>query len=75
MEVRNLVIYSNEHKCRIDGQKGTLKTINIVETLPNGKKKTVHSDIHFQSQDTKHGYKNLLRLFKMPVKDTKRRVA
>ena len=75
MEVRNLVIYSNEHKCRIDGQKGTLKTVNIVETLPNGKKKTVHSDIHFQSQDIKQGYKILLKLFKEPQKGTKRRAA
>ena len=40
MEVRNLVISYDEHKCRIGGQKGTLKAINIVETLPNGKKKT-----------------------------------
>lgn len=75
MEVRNLVIYSNEHKCRIDGQKGILKTVNIVETLPNGKQTTVHSDIHFESQNTKQGYKNLLKLFKMPIKDTKRRAA
>ncbi len=75
MEVRNLVISYDEHKCRIGGQKGTLKTVNIVETLPNGQKKTVHSDIHFESQDTKQGYKNLLNLFKMPVRDTKRRVA
>ena len=75
MEVRNLVISYDEHKCRIGGQKGTLKTVNIMETLPNGKKKTVHSDIHFESQDTKQGYKNLLKLFKMPVKDTKRRAA
>lgn len=75
MEVRNLVIYSNEYKCRIDGRKGTVKTVNIVETLPNGKKKTVHSDIRFESQDTKQGYKNLLKLFKRHQKDTKRRAA
>ena len=75
MEVLNLVISYAECKCRIGGQKGTLKTVNIVETLPNGKQKTVHSDIHFQSHGTKQGYKNLLKLFKMPVKGTKRRAA
>ena len=75
MEVRNLVISFDEHKCRIGGQKGTLKTVSIVETLPNGKQKTVHSDIRFESQDKGQGYKNLLRLFKLPVKDTKRRTA
>lgn len=75
MEVRNLVISFDKHNCRIGGQKGTLKTVNIVETLPNGKKKTVHSDIHFQSRETKQGYKNLLKLLKMPVKDAKRRAA
>ena len=75
MEVRNLIISYDKHKCRIGGQKGTLKTINIVETLPNGKKKTVHSDIRFESQNKKQGYKNLLKLLKMPEKDIKRRVA
>ena len=75
MTERNFVISYDEHKFRIGGQKGTLKAINIVETLPNGKKKTVHSDIHFESQNTKQGYKNLLKLFKMPTKDTERRAA
>ena len=75
MEVRNLVISYDKHKCRIGGQKGILKAINIVENLPNGKKKTVHSDIHFESQNTKQGYKNLLKLLKTPEKDNKRRVA
>ena len=75
MEVRNLIISYDKHKCRIGGQKGTLKTINIVETLPNGKKKTVHSDIRFESQNKKQGYKNLLKLLKTPEKDIKRRVA
>lgn len=75
MEVRNLVISYDKHKCRIGGQKGILKTINIVENLPNGKKKTVHSDIHFESQNQKQGYKALLKLLKTPEKDIKRRVA
>ena len=75
MEVRNLVISYDKHKCRIGGQKGILKTINIVENLPNGKNKTVHSDIHFESQNTKQGYKNLLKLLKTPEKDNKRSVA
>ena len=75
MEVRNLVISYDKHKCRIGGQKGTLKTLNIVETLPNGKQKTIHSDIHFESQNQKQGYKALLKLLKTPQTDTKRRVA
>lgn len=75
MEVRSLIISYDKHKCRIGGQKGILKTINIVETLPNGKKKTVHSDIHFESQNKKQGYKNLLKLLKTPEKDIRRRVA
>ena len=75
MEIHNLVISFDEHNCRIGGQKGTLKTVNIVETLPNGKKKTVHSDIHFESQETKQVYKALLDHFKAPVKADERRAA
>ncbi len=67
MEVRNLVISYDQHKCRIDGQKGILKTVNIVETLPNGKNKTVHTDIHFETENANPGYKSLLKLFKKPT--------
>ncbi len=74
MEVRNLVISYDQHKCRIDGQKGILKTVNVVETLPNGKNKTVHTDIHFESTNEKPGYKSLLKLLKLPTdkKQTRR---
>lgn len=67
MEVRNLVISYDQHKCRIDGQKGILKTVNIVESLPNGKNKTVHTDIHFETENANPGYKSLLKLLKKPT--------
>lgn len=75
MEVHNLVISYDEHKCRIGGQKGTLKSVNIVETLPNGKQKTVHSDFRFVSQNKTPIYKNLLKLVKMTEIKSDRRAA
>lgn len=75
MEVHNLVISYDEHKCRIGGQKGTLKSVNIVETLPNGKQKTVHSDIHFVSKTETPIFKNLIKLLKNPENSTDRRAA
>ena len=75
MEVRNLVISYDEQKCRIGGQKGTLKSIYIVETLPNGKQKTVHSDFHFVSQEKTPVFNNLLKLIKKPEKASGRRAA
>lgn len=67
MEVHNLVISYDRHKCRLDGHKGVLKTVNIVETLPNGKSKTVHKDIHFETENANPGYRSLLKLFKKPT--------
>lgn len=76
MEVRNLVISYDQHKCRIDGQKGVLKTVNIVEALPNGKNKTVHTDIHFETDKANPAYKSLLKLLKKPTEQkTTRRAA
>ncbi len=75
MKVRNLIISYDEHKCRIGEQNGTLKTISIVETLPSGKKKTVHSDIHFESQHKRQEYKTLLKLFRRSQAGAERRAA
>ena len=75
METRNFVISFDKHKCRIGDQRGTLKTVSIIETLPNGKRKTIHSDIHFESDDQTPGYKSLLRFIRLPDKDKQRRAA
>ena len=75
MKVRNLIISYDEHKCRIGEQNGTLKTISIVETLPSGKKKTVHSDIRFESRDKRQEYRTLLKLFRRSQADAERRAA
>lgn len=75
MKVRNLIISYDEHKCRIGEQNGILKTISIVETLPGGKKKTVHSDIRFESRDKRQEYRTLLKLFRRSQADDERRAA
>lgn len=75
MKVRNLIISYDEHKCRIGEQNGTLKTISIVETLPGGKKKTVHSDIRFESRDKRQEYRTLLKPFGRSQADAERRAA
>lgn len=75
MKVRNLIISYDEHKCRIGEQNGTLKTVSIVEMLPDGKKKTVHSDIHFESRDKRQEYKTLLNLFRRSQAGAERRAA
>ena len=75
MKVRNLIISYDEHKCRIGEQNGTLKTISIVETLPGGEKKTVHSDIRFESRDKRQEYRTLLKLFRRSQADAERRAA
>lgn len=75
MKVRNLIISYDEHKCRIGEQNGTLKTISIVETQPGGKKKTVHSDIRFESRDKRQEYRTLLKLFRRSQADAERRAA
>lgn len=72
---RNLEISFDEHKCRIGNQKGILKTINIIETLPNGKKKTVHTEVNFKSQESNQGYQALIKLLKKPIQSTGRRAA
>lgn len=75
MKVCNLIISYDEHKCRIGEQNGTLKTVSIVEMLPDGKKKTVHSDIRFESQDKRQEYKTLLNLFRRSQAGAERRAA
>ena len=75
MKVRNLIISYDEQKCRIGEQNGTLKTVSIVETLPGGKKKTVHSDIRFESRDKRQEYRTLLKLFRRSQADADRRAA
>lgn len=72
---RNLEISFDEHKCRIGNQKGILKTVNIIETLPNGKKKTVHKEFHFKSQENNQGYQALIKLLKKPIQSIGRRAA
>lgn len=75
MKSRNFVMSYEEHECRIDGLKGTLKTVKVKERMPNGRLKVVHSDMHFVSHDAKPGFRDLLKLFKWPAKATERRAA
>ena len=43
--------------------------------MPNGRLKVVHSDMHFVSDDTKPGFRDLLKLFKWPGQVEGRRAA
>ena len=74
-ESRNFVMSYEEHPCQIDGLKGTLKTVKVKERMPNGRLKVVHSDMHFVSDDTKPGFRDLLKLFKWPGQVDGRRAA
>lgn len=75
MESRNFVMSYEEHKCQIDGLKGTLKTVKVEERMPDGKLKVVHSDMHFVSDDARPGFRDLLGLFKWPSQIEGRRAA
>ncbi len=75
MENRNFELSFEEHECTIDGLKGKLKTVKVLEKLPDGKSKIVHSDIHFVSHDKKPGYRDLLKLFQRPSQANGRRAA
>ena len=75
MEERNLVISYDQHKCRIDGQKGVIKSVKIVENMPNGVNKTVHSEIRVEMADANPGYKSLLKFLKLPSKNNNLRRA
>lgn len=75
MESRNFVMSYEVHPCRIDGLRGTLKTVKVQERMPNGSLKVVHSDMHFVSDDVQPGFRELLKLFKWPSLAEGRRAA
>lgn len=43
--------------------------------MKNGKKQTVHTDIHYETTAQEVDYRNLLRLFKYPLSEQKGRRA
>ena len=67
MEQRHLTILTNKKKCRLNGQKGILKTLAVLEDLPNGEQKSIYTDARFKLNGTKP-------VFKL-IKGLKRRAA
>lgn len=75
MQERSFILSYDVHQCRINGRRGTVKTVTVEEVLKNGKKQTVHTDIHYETTDKKVDYGKLIRLFKNPLSDKKERRA
>ena len=49
--------------------------MTVEEVLKNGKKQTVHTDIHYEATNKRVDYGKLIRLFKNPLYDKKERRA
>lgn len=75
MQEQTFILSYDEHPCRINGRRGTVKTVTVEEVLKNGKKQTVHTDIHYKTTDKRVDYGKLIRLFKNPLYDKKERRA
>jgi hypothetical protein len=75
MQERSFILSYHVRQCRIHGRPGTVKTVTVEEVLKNGKKQTVHTDIHYETTAQEVDYRNLLRLFKNPLSEQKGRRA
>lgn len=72
MEERHFVLYWNEHTDERKDRNEVIKTFRAEEILADGKRKTVYSDICFQTNDISPA---LHSVFKRVVpKQSKRRV-